>query len=65
MDNFDFIFGHFNAVGIVEFRQRPMDYIYWIGVGFSSVVWNFEKRKCLSELFEYFMRFMLRCRLKV
>lgn len=32
MDNFDFIFGHFNAVGIVEFRQRPMDYIYWIGV---------------------------------
>lgn len=41
MDNFDFIFGHFNAVDIVEFRQRPMDYIYWIGVGFSSVVWSF------------------------
>lgn len=50
MDNFDFIFGHFNAVGIVEFRQRPMDYIYWIGVGFSSVVWNFQKRKCLRNV---------------
>lgn len=49
MDNFDSIFGHFNAVAIVEFRQRPMDYVYWIGVGFISVVSVFRRKIKLNE----------------